>query len=166
LLYNIDNLFIIQTKTNQTVKCDITLITKDLAPRKRDGWSFNWIKAYKETPQSIFALIETTNERVHGVVQLINDDGMLIMQLLELAPYNIGAKKEYSNVAGILIAFACKQAFKLETNYQGYLTFVSKTKLVELYKTKYLATQTIGNRMYIDPIAGNKLINKYLENEK
>ena len=31
-----------------------------------------------------------------------------------------------------------------------------------MYKTKYYATQTIGARMYIDPLSGENLINEYL----
>lgn len=87
------------------------------------------------------------------------------MELIELAPFNIGLKREYKNVAGCLIAYACKESLKLETAYKGYLTFVSKSTLVEWYKTKYYATQTIGTRMYIDPLSGEKLIETYLNNE-
>ena len=70
---------------------------------------------------------------------------------------------KYNNVAGCLIAFGCRESLKLNSAYKGYLTFVSKSSLVELYKTKYYATQTLGTRMYIDPASGEKLINTYLE---
>ena len=66
-------------------------------------------------------------------------------------------------VAGCLIAFGCREALKLKNAYKGYLTFVSKTSLIEWYSTKYYATQTLGTRMYIDPISGEKLISKYLK---
>ncbi len=75
----------------------------------------------------------------------------------------IGPQKKFDHVAGCLIAFGCRESLKLNNAYKGYLTFVSKSKLVELYKDKYLATQTIGTRMYIDPMSGEELINKYLE---
>ena len=88
---------------------------------------------------------------------------MLVMELIELAPFNIGSKKQFINVAGCLIAFGCKEALKLNSAYKGYLTFVSKSSLVQLYKTKYYATQTLGSRMYIDPLSGEKLINTYLK---
>lgn len=61
------------------------------------------------------------------------------------------------------IAFGCRQALKLNNAYKGYITFVSKTSLVEWYTTNYHATQTIGTRMYIDPISSEKLIGKYLK---
>jgi len=91
---------------------------------------------------------------------------MLVMELIEVAPFNIGTNKMYDNVAGCLIAYACRESLKLETAYKGYLTFVSKTELINLYKEKYFATQTIGNRMYIDPLSGENLINTYLKNHE
>lgn len=156
---------IISSKGNLKIKCKIVPISKELIPRKKNGWSFNWLKVYQQNPNSIFALQEKNSDKVHGVIQLIIDDGMLIMELIELAPFNIGSQKENKNVAGCLIAFACKESLKLETAYKGYLTFVSKSELVELYKNKYYATQTLGTRMYIDPLSGEKLINTYLKDE-
>ena len=135
---------------------------KHLIPFKKDGWTFNWSKAYKINATSIYGLKELSTDKIHGLVQLIENDGMLIMELIELAPCNIGSDKEYENVAGCLIAFGCREALKLNTAYKGFLTFVSKTSLVDLYRTKYHATQTLGTRMYIDPMSGEMLINKYL----
>lgn len=157
---------IFSNKDKIIVKCDIILLPRLLVPKKRDGWAFNWIKAYNAKPKSVYCLKENLTERIHGLIQLIEDDGMLIMELIELAPFNIGSSKEFNNVAGCLIAFGCREALKLNTAYKGYLTFLSKTELVELYKRKYLATQAIGTRMYIDPISGKTLINKYLEDEE
>ncbi len=157
---------IFSIKEKIEVECDIVLLPRLKAPKKKDGWAFNWIKACKANSKSIYCLIEAKTERIHGLIQLLEDDGMLIMDLIELAPFNIGSSKEFDNVAGCLIAFGCREALKLNTAYRGYLTFVSKTELIEFYKTKYFATQTLGARMYIDPISGNRLINKYLEDEK
>lgn len=150
-------------KENREIKCSIIQIPRDLVPRKKDGWNFNWLKAFRDHPKSIYAIIEKRSQKVHGVIQLINDEGMLIMELIELAPFNIGYKKEYNNIAGCLIAFGCRESLKLDSAYHGYLTFVSKSKLVDYYKSKYYATQTLGTRMYIDPISGQKLIRTYLE---
>lgn len=148
------------------VECDVILLQKQLVPKKKDGWAFDWLKAYKANSKSIYCLKERLTERIHGLIQLIEDDGMLIMELIELAPFNIGSSREFENVAGCLIAFGCRESLKLNTPYKGYLTFVSKTSLIEFYKSKYLATQTIGTRMYIDPNSGEILINKYLQDEK
>ncbi len=159
-------MIILSTKDKVWVNCDIILLKTHLIPKKKDGWSFDWLKEYKAKSSSIYCLKESLSERIHGLIQLIEDDGMLIMELIELAPINIGSSKEFENVAGCLIAFGCRESLKLNTAYKGYLTFVSKTNLVKLYKSKYLATQTIGTRMYIDPNSGETLINKYLQDEK
>ena len=88
---------------------------------------------------------------------------MLIMDLVEIAPHNIGRKnKRYDYVAGCLIAFACRETFKLENNYKGFLTFESKTKLIEWYIENYYAKIAMGQKMYIEPNDGQKLIEEYL----
>ena len=87
---------------------------------------------------------------------------MLIMDVLEVAPHNIGSDKRYDYVAGSLIAYACRESFKLEGNYKGFLTFVSKTNLIDWYTKKYGAELALGQRMFIDWENGKKLIEKYL----
>ncbi len=87
---------------------------------------------------------------------------MLIMDVLEIAPHNIGRNKRYDYVAGCLIAFACKESFKLGGNYKGFLTFVSKTNLIEWYSSKYGAELALGQRMFIDWENGTKLVQRYL----
>lgn len=90
-------------------------------------------------------------------------EGMLIMDLIEIAPHNIGKKnKKYDYAAGCLIAFACREAFKLESNYKGFLTFESKTKLINWYRKKYYAKIAMGQKMYIEPEDGKNLIKEYL----
>ena len=51
-------------------------------------------------------------------------------------------------------------------HFIGFLVFDSKTKLISLYENKYGATRIGGQRMYIDPKAGRKLIKQYLGNIK
>ena len=159
-------MIVINKKDESRIQCDIVLLQKQLIPKKKDGWAFDWLDANRTNSKSIYCLQEIFTQRIHGLIQLIEDDGMLIMELIELAPFNIGPRKEFDNVAGCLIAFGCRESLKLNTAYKGYLTFVSKTSLVELYKSNYLATQTIGTRMYIDPKSGETLITKYLQDEK
>ena len=92
---------------------------------------------------------------------------MLVMEVLEIAPHNVGREnKKYDYVVGCLIAFACRESFKLESEYRGFLTFVSKTNLIEWYKKKYKAEQGLGQRMFISAENGLKLINEYLNRTK
>ncbi len=154
---------VIELSSGRKIECVIELAGKSTLPKKKEGWSFNWSIAFMDTWSKVYILKESANTRIHGCLQLRNIDGMLIMETVELASFNIGLKKEYDKVAGCLIAFACREAIKIKSDYKGYLTFVSKTRLINWYKKKYYATQSIGQRMYIDPLAGEKLINEYLK---
>lgn len=69
---------------------------------------------------------------------------------------------ENTLTAGCLIAFDCRESFKLESDYKGYLTFVSKTNLNEWYKKKYKSVQ----RMFISEENGLELIAEYLNRPK
>ena len=139
-------------------------IDKRTIPLKKDGWNFNWRQLSKEENSQTFILrtINSPNQ-VEGALQLKFEYDMLVMDALELAPHNIGQKyKRYDYVAGCLIAFACRESFKIEGEYKGFLTFVSKTKLIEWYAKKYGAELALGQRMFIDWENGEKLIEKYL----
>jgi hypothetical protein len=86
------------------------------------------------------------------------------MDVIEIAPHNIGSSsKRFDYIAGCLVAFACRESFKIEGDYKGFLTFTSKTNLINWYKTKYGATQALGQRMFIDDSIGLQLIEKYLK---
>lgn len=160
-------MYILDKKINKLVECEIRIATKEDLPLKKDGWSFNWKLALRSENSRIY-ILSTTNERkqIQGALQLKEFEGMVVMELLEVHPENRGSKnKKYDYVAGCLIAFACSQSFLNEGNYRGFLTFTSKTELIDMYRTKYGAVLTIGNRMYIDPDQGMTLMNEYLDDK-
>jgi len=157
--------YILDVKNDQLVKAEIVVPEPNEIPLKKDGWNFNWRELTKENNSKIFILrtIEL-NPTVEGALQLKIENDMLIMNTLEIAPHNIGRKnKKYDYVAGCLIAFACKESFKLKSAYKGFLTFMAKTSLMKWYSKKYGASIGLGQRMYIDSESGLKLINEYLE---
>lgn len=97
------------------------------------------------------------------MLSLYNQE-MVFMNNLEIAPWNIGSGKRYDRVAACLIAFGCKLAIETGKGaYQGYLTFVSKTQLLQHYEKIYGAKRTTGLTMYIDPIQSEKLIYSFLD---
>ena len=156
--------YILETKSNRFIEADIVVAKRKNVPLKKDGWNFNWKQLVQEQNTQTFILktIELP-QSVEGALHLKVESGMLIMDAVEIAPHNIGRnKKRYDYVAGCLIAFACRESFKLEGSYKGFLTFVSKTNLIKWYSEKYDATLTLGQRMFIDSESGEKLINKYL----
>jgi len=156
--------YILDTKNSRLIEADIVVAERKNVPLKKNGWNFNWKQLVQEHDAQTFILktIELP-QSIEGALHLKVESGMLIMDAVEVAPHNIGRnKKRYDYVAGCLIAFACRESFKLEGSYKGFLTFVSKTNLIKWYSEKYGATLALGHRMFIDSEAGEKLINKYL----
>lgn len=160
---------IIERKTKETAEGRISRVKKKELPLKKAGWNFNWRELYKVEGAEFYKLtLNESQNRVEGILMLsIQYEEMVIMNNIELAPYNIGVKKKYRNVAGCLLAFACKYSFeKGKGSYEGFLSFDSKTELIELYQNKYGAQWAMGHKMYFDPIAGKALMKKYLKIDK
>jgi hypothetical protein len=158
-------MYVLDINAKQLVAAEIVEGTLNEMPLKKDGWNFNWRTAFKTRSSKVYILkLKSDDKAIQGALQLLKtDDEMLIMELLELAPDNVGKnQKQYDYVAGCLIAFACRESFKLKSNYKGFLTFESKTKLKDWYIDKYGAQLAMGQKMYIDPNSGEKLIQKYL----
>ena len=140
---------------------------KDL-PARKDGWQFTWKKLGKVEGAEFYKLTTIRNpENIEGMLMLtLMNEEMLYMNNIEVAPHNYGSSGKFSNVAGGLLAFACYKSFDQGKNsYLGYLSFDSKTQLIELYQDKYGATFAMGQKMYFDPEAGKELMKKYLSIE-
>tara|TARA_R110001583_G_scaffold181997_2_gene339543 strand:- start:3 stop:479 length:477 start_codon:yes stop_codon:yes gene_type:complete len=155
--------YIYDLGNNKLIEVEIVLASGKM-PLKKDGWKFDWNKLIKEKNTKTYVLrLKSDPQSVEGLLQLRIENDMLIMDVIEIAPHNFSSSnKKFDYVAGCLIAFACRESFKIEGNYKGFLTFTSKTNLIEWYKKKYGATQALGQRMYIDDSIGLKLIEKYL----
>lgn len=157
---------IISVKTQKEIDAVIeNAILKDM-PKKKNGWQFTWSTLYKTEGAKFYKLSLINNsDQIEGMLMLsIMYDEMVYMNNIEVAPQNLGKKGKYNNIAGCLIAYGCLKSFELGKNaYQGYLTFESKTKLIPLYENKYGATLAMGQRMFIEPEAGLKLIKEYLK---
>jgi len=69
-------------------------------------------------------------------------------------------------VAGFLIAYACRESFKIKGEYKVFLGFVSKTDLTHWYVEKYGAKVALGQRLYFDAESGEHLIKEYLYRKK
>ena len=161
--------YLLNTVTENEEPAKIARIQKKEIPLKKNGWNFNWKELYKIEGAVLYKI--STNQspsKVEGVLMLtLFNDEMVFMNNIELAPHNIGMKKVYDYVAGSLLAFACQQSFELgRGSYQGFLSFDSKTELIELYQNKYGATWAMGHKMYFDPVAGKKLMKAYLGTNK
>ena len=156
--------YILDIAADKFIEAEIFPAGRTDMPLKKEGWSFNWKELIMEpdTQTYILRIKEAPND-LEGILHLKIENGMLIMDVIEIAPHNIGrTRKRYDFVAGCLIAFACRESYRIERDYKGFLTFVSKTKLIDWYIEKYGAEVAFGQRMYIDFDRGLSLIEKYL----
>jgi len=86
------------------------------------------------------------------------------MDLIESAKFNKSKNKLYRGVAGNLVAFGCKMAF--EKKYDGVVSFIAKTQLIEHYEQTLGAKLFGGNRMFIDTKESLILTTNYFKDFK
>lgn len=117
----------------------------------------------KETDRQVFKLTIQGNPMIIQGLTSISDYGdHFYLHLVESALFNLGKKKLYQGVPGNLIAFACKKSH--EQGYEGFVSFQSKTKLIEHYENTLGATHVGGHKMIIFSTAALKLIQQYFKN--
>ncbi|WP_026710195.1 hypothetical protein [Flavobacterium filum] len=138
-----------------------------------DGWRFNFKKHAKEVGFKTYILVcEDTPTIVEGcLIFEMKNRVEPYMAFVEVAPRNRGELKKFENVAGCLIAFACRLSF-IDGNdiYRGWLAFdvfeenkEDEIKLMALYSKKYNALKFTETTMVIPPNGGEKLINEFLK---
>ncbi len=142
------------TEISVLTKNDIKLITKT------NGWVFNWRDELKEPTREVYKLTIVNNSTIiQGLISLEEKSDHVYMHLVESAPFNKGKTKVYSGVAGNLVAYACKFAF--QRGFEGNLSFISKTQLIEHYIQSLGAIHIGRQRMIIETQTALKLMNKY-----
>lgn len=153
--------------TGDNFATDISLVTDaDLKTvTKNSNWRFNWKLEFKQPQRDIYKLTIVNNHTViQGLISLEIKTDHVYMHLLESAPFNKGKNKVYAGVAGNLVAFSYKLAF--QRGHEGYVSFFSKTQLIQHYINTLGAKHVGGRIMIIETIAALKLIDKYFPNEK
>jgi hypothetical protein len=129
---------------------------------KKEGWLFDWKAEFKKPDRDVYKLTIVNNQTViQGLISLSVNIDHVYMHLIESAPFNKGKAKVYVGVPGNLVAFACKLSF--QRGFQGYLSFLSKTNLINHYERTLGAAHVGGNLMIINTISALRLINKYFE---
>ena len=127
---------------------------------KKNGWKFAWRTEISDPAKQVFKLVMLQqSEVIQGLVSISREDGYVIMNLIESAPFNFGKNKRYFGVAGNLVAFACK--LSKEFGFDGEVLFFSKTKLIEHYENTLGAVHIGGQRMIIFEREAQFLIQKY-----
>lgn len=144
-----------------------TLVVKltDGKEIKKNEWVFNWLTEFKDSTKQVYKLTTINNPTIiHGLISLTDKGDHIFMNLIESAKFNKGKNKLYRGVAGNLVAYGCKMAFEL--NYDGVVSFISKTQLISHYEQTLGAKLFSGNRMFIDNQEAFILTTKYFKDFK
>jgi hypothetical protein len=129
---------------------------------KAADWLFDWHSELCRRDRMVFK-VELLHDRskVQGLVSIADKKDHIFMHLIESAAWNKGKNKLYCGVAGNLVACACKLSFELK--YDGIVSFIPKTQLVDHYQ-KTLGAKLFGpNRMFIDTREALTLTKHYLK---
>jgi hypothetical protein len=144
----------LSTNVLPITKSDLKIITK------KNGWLFSWSSESKFENREIFKLVIRNNPTViQGLMSISDYEDHYYLHLVESSPSNLGREKRYEGVPGNLFAFACKTSW--DKGYEGFVSFTSKTKLIEHYEKSLGATHVGGHKMIIFPHEALKLIQKY-----
>lgn len=145
-----------RTEISLAKKTDLETITKSR------GWSFDWKYEFNQPDRELYKLTIINNpDIVQGLISLTVRTDHVYMFLLESAPFNIGRNKLYEGIPGNLVAYACKLSF--QRGGEGFVSFESKTKLIDHYVKTLGAYHFGGHIMVIDTIAAKRLVDKYFK---
>ena len=142
------------TDVHPVTKADLKNMTK------KNGWLFNWSSEFKLSDRQIFKLtIRNNPDIIQGLLSISDFGDHYYLHLIESAAFNIGRNKLYEGVPGNLFAFTCKISW--DKGYLGFVSFTSKTKLIDHYEKMLGATHVGGHKMVIFPKDALQLIRKY-----
>jgi hypothetical protein len=129
---------------------------------KKNGWNFDWKKELKDNSKEVYKLTIVNNlQVVQGLMSLSRKKDHIFMELLETAPFNLGRNKLYEGVPGNLVAYACRLSFQI--GFEGFVSFISKTKLINHYEKSLGAEHFGGHLMVINTEAAQLLVDKYFK---
>lgn len=150
-------------KTGDSFRTSVSLVTMEelKTVTKKNGWAFDWKSELKAPEKEVYKLtiVESSNAVIQGLVSITFRDDHIFMHLIESAPFNKGRTKAYFGVPGNLVAFACKISF--QRGGGGYVSFNSKTQLINHYVESLGAKHFGGTLMVITPDIALKMIKKY-----
>ena len=150
--------------TGDSFPTDIThLVKTDLKQvLKKNGWFFNWKTELDFPEREVYKLtIQGNPDIIQGLVSLSIDVDYVYMHLIESAPFNKGKTKVYLGVPGNLVAYACRVSF--QRGFDGFVSFHSKTKIIDHYIKTLGAYHFGGHLMIIDTLPAKILIEKYFK---
>lgn len=153
---------LVNTISGDSFRTNVQPVTKaDLKnATRKNGWLFNWAIEFKLTDRQVFKLTIINNpEIIQGLLSISDYNDHYYLHLIESAPFNLGKNKLYEGVPGNLFSFTFKSSW--DKGYQGFVSFTSKTRLIEHYEKSLGATHVGGHKMIVFPKEALNLIKKY-----
>jgi hypothetical protein len=150
--------------TGDSFQTEISVLTnEDLKTiSKKNNWDFDWKKEWNYNDREVYKLTILNNPTIiQGLMSLRFEEDHIYMPLIESASFNKGKDKIYFGVPGNLVAFGCKLSF--QRGFDGFLSFHSKTKLIEHYEKSLGAYHCGGHLMIINSVAAKLLVDKYFK---
>jgi hypothetical protein len=144
------------TEVLNFTKSDLKQVTK------KNGWEFAWGKELADVDKEVYKLTIINNSAIiQGLMSLRMENDHIYMPLIESAPFNKGKSKMYVGVPGNLIAYACRLSF--QKGFDGFISFHSKTKLIDHYEKTLGAYHFGGHLMIINSVSAKNLVEKYFK---
>ncbi len=138
----------------------------DVKHLRKDGWMFDWRKELA-SGRYVFKLTLENDTAIQGLVSMEKDceNLFVFVHLAESAPGNVGKEGKMKGVGAHLFAIAAQ--LSMESGFDGFVSFESKTALIEHYR-EMLGAVRIGSsaRMYLNTESAEKLIEKYMHGRR
>lgn len=153
-------MFVIDVKSNKRTKVSVEQVNID-QKKVFQNFDFEW---GDEKNYEVYKLTVNFSGEVLGLMSLDRNfaEQRIEIRLLELSSINIGTTRKYTRIAGILIAFACKESFL--SGFYGFVSLIPKTKLIDHYKSVY-GFVPYGKHLVVELQSSEKLMHKYLSHD-
>jgi hypothetical protein len=133
---------------------------KGISPK--NGWLFDWKSELGSPDREVYKITIVNNPHIlQGLTSLTVKQDHVHIHLIENAPFNRGKNKLYEGVPGNLVAFACRLSF--QRGHEGFVSFHSKTNLIQHYCDTLGAHHYGHHLMVIETDAATLLVNKYFK---
>lgn len=118
-----------------------------------------------EVENEVYRIKRIGKEETLGLISLrdVPKELRIHINLIESSEENKGRSKQFDNIPGCLIGFACQMAF--QKGYDGFVSLVPKTKLIDYYHNKF-GFLHMGTHMAVFLELAQAIISKYLRHEK
>lgn len=135
----------------------------DLVGLKGKGWHFNGSDIFRSV-EIVYKV--TLGGHLQGLIAFSEDpDKQAVYAInVEVAPHNLGSKSQGYIVGPTLFALAAQHS--IEWDWDGYVFFEAKTKLIPYYAAKLDAKLTMPPKgMSLDEVQAGLLVDRYIVKE-